>query len=249
MLPPRAVRLRPASVPPRMIRASRRSSRRRRSTTGPVWRRRCALPSRTSDPDDTRTGPTRSCIACRAIRQGWILRRMDEWRFSGTRIVVVRDDITRQVVDAIVNAANSSLLGGGGVDGAIHRAGGPAILAECKRIVAEIGRLPAGKAVITTGGRLPAKYVVHTVGPVYGSGSRGEAQTLASCHRESIRVADEHAVRSLAFPAISTGAYGYPVDEAAPVAVTAVLDALRSSIHLNHVRFVLFDAPTLGAYV
>jgi O-acetyl-ADP-ribose deacetylase (regulator of RNase III) len=158
-------------------------------------------------------------------------------------------DITKETTDAIVNAANSSLLGGGGVDGAIHRAGGPAILAECKRIVAEIGRLPAGKAVITTGGRLPAKYVVHTVGPVYGTGRRGEAQTLASCHRESIRVADEHAVASLAFPAISTGAYGYPVDEAAPVAVTAVLDALRSSIHVNHVRFVLFDAPTLGAYV
>ena len=158
-------------------------------------------------------------------------------------------DITKETTDAIVNAANSSLLGGGGVDGAIHRAGGPAILAECKRIVAEIGRLPAGKAVITTGGRLPAKYVVHTVGPVYRNGRRGEAETLASCHRESIRVADEHGVTSLAFPAISTGAYGYPVHEAGPVAVAAVIAALRSSTHVNHVRFVLFDAPTLGAYV
>jgi len=158
-------------------------------------------------------------------------------------------DITKETTDAIVNAANSSLLGGGGVDGAIHRAGGPAILAECKRIVAEIGRLPAGKAVITTGGRLPAKYVVHTVGPVYRDGRRGEAETLASCHRESIRVADEHGVTSLAFPAISTGAYGYPVHEAGPVAVAAVIAALRSSTHVNHVRFVLFDAPTLGAYV
>ncbi|HYL14664.1 MAG TPA: O-acetyl-ADP-ribose deacetylase [Terriglobales bacterium] len=157
-------------------------------------------------------------------------------------------DITKETTDAIVNAANSSLLGGGGVDGAIHRAGGPAILAECKRIVAEIGRLPAGRAVITTGGRLPTKYVVHTVGPVYGGGSRGEAATLASCHHESIRVADEHAVKSVAFPAISTGAYGYPLHEAAPIAVTAVLDALRSSTHVNHVRFVLFDVTTLRAF-
>jgi O-acetyl-ADP-ribose deacetylase (regulator of RNase III) len=158
-------------------------------------------------------------------------------------------DITKETTDAIVNAANSSLLGGGGVDGAIHRAGGPAILAECKRIIAEIGRLPAGKAVITTSGRLPAKRVVHTVGPVYGGGGRGEAEKLASCHRESIRVADEHGVRSLAFPAISTGAYGYPVDEAAPIAIAAVLEGLRTSTHVNHVRFVLFDAATLGAYI
>lgn len=158
-------------------------------------------------------------------------------------------DITKETTDAIVNAANSSLLGGGGVDGAIHRAGGPAILAECKRIVAEIGRLPAGKAVITTGGRLPAKYVVHTVGPVYGGGGRGEAKTLASCHRESIRVADEHAVKSLAFPAISTGAYGYPVHEAAPLALTAVLETMPSSTHVCVVRFVLFDITTLRSYI
>ena len=157
-------------------------------------------------------------------------------------------DITKETSDAIVNAANSSLLGGGGVDGAIHRAGGPAILVECKKIVAKIGRLPAGKAVITTGGRLAAKYVVHTVGPVY-SGGRGESGTLASCHQESIRLADEHGAISIAFPAISTGAYGYPVNEAAPVAVAATMDALKSAVQVSRVRFVLFDTPTLRAYI
>jgi O-acetyl-ADP-ribose deacetylase (regulator of RNase III) len=158
-------------------------------------------------------------------------------------------DITKEVTDAIVNAANSSLMGGGGVDGAIHRSGGPSILKECERIVAKIGRLPAGQAVITTGGRLPAKHVIHTVGPIYGGGSRGEADTLASCYRESIRVADEHAVKSLAFPSISTGAYLYPVTEAARVAVAAVVEALASANHVTHVRFVLFDSATLQAYV
>ena len=157
-------------------------------------------------------------------------------------------DITKEITDAIVNAANSSLLGGGGVDGAIHRAGGPAILAECKSIVAEIGRLPAGKAVITTGGRLAARYVIHTVGPVYSGGKRGEAETLASCHRECVRIADDHALKSLAFPAISTGAYGYPVADAANVAVSAVVDALRSTTHLTTICFVLFDLSTLHAY-
>lgn len=120
-------------------------------------------------------------------------------------------DITQESTDAIVNAANSSLLGGGGVDGAIHRAGGPAILSECRQLVSQIGRLDAGKAVITSGGRLNAKYVIHTVGPIYRNGQYQEAELLASCHRESILLADEHALRSLSFPAISTGAYGYPV--------------------------------------
>jgi O-acetyl-ADP-ribose deacetylase (regulator of RNase III) len=158
-------------------------------------------------------------------------------------------DITKETTDALVNAANSSLLGGGGVDGAIHRAGGPAILAECKQIVSRIGRLPAGKAVITNGGRLAAKYVIHTVGPVYGGGGRGEAETLASCHRESIRLADEHGARSIAFPAISTGAYGYPPYEAAPIAIAAVAEALQSTTELRHARFVLFDANTLGSFI
>ena len=157
-------------------------------------------------------------------------------------------DITAETTDAIVNAANSSLLGGGGVDGAIHRRGGPAILAECRQIVGKIGRLPAGQAVITTGGHLAAKHVIHTVGPIYRDGSHGEAETLASCHREAICLADQHALPSIAFPAISTGAYGYPVDEAAPIALSSALDALASAKHVARCRFVLFDMSTLRAY-
>ncbi len=158
-------------------------------------------------------------------------------------------DLTKQSTEAIVNAANSSLLGGGGVDGAIHRAGGPSILQECKRIVAKIGTLPAGKAVITTGGRLPAKYVIHTVGPVYRGGQHREAETLASCYRESIRIADDHGIKSLAFPSISTGAFGYPVHEAAEIAVRAIVEALPPCAHVRHVRFALFDIATCQAYV
>src|SRR5271167_1186582 len=158
-------------------------------------------------------------------------------------------DITKETTDAIVNAANSSLLGGGGVDGAIHRAGGPSILEECKRIVAKIGTLPAGKAVITTGGRLPAKYVIHTVGPVYRGGVQQEAETLASCYSESIRIADDHGIHSLSFPSISTGAFGYPVHEAAQIAVRTIIEALPPCVHIDHVRFVLFDIGTRKAYV
>jgi O-acetyl-ADP-ribose deacetylase (regulator of RNase III) len=158
-------------------------------------------------------------------------------------------DITKETTQAIVNAANSSLLGGGGVDGAIHRAGGPSILQECKRIVAKIGTLPAGKAVLTTGGRLPAKYVIHTVGPLYWGGKQHEAETLASCYRESIQIADDHAIRSLAFPSISTGAYGYPVQEAAPIAVRTIVEVLPPCAHVEQVRFVLFDTATCNAYV
>jgi O-acetyl-ADP-ribose deacetylase (regulator of RNase III) len=157
-------------------------------------------------------------------------------------------DITEETTDSIVNAANSSLLGGGGVDGAIHRAGGPAILAECRELVSKIGTLRAGKAVITTGGHLAAKHVIHTVGPIYRGGERGEAETLASCHRESVRLADEHGLASLAFPAISTGAYGYPVTEAAPTAIAATIEALVSAKHVTKCRFVLFDVSTVRAY-
>ena len=158
-------------------------------------------------------------------------------------------DITKETTEAIVNAANSSLLGGGGVDGAIHRAGGPSILGDCKRLVAEIGRLPAGKAVITTGGRLPAKYVIHTVGPIYRGGKSREAEILASCYRESIRLADDHGIRSLAFPSISTGAYGYPIDEAAEVAVRSVAQHFPGTTDLQHVRIVLFSASDCRTYV
>src|ERR1700687_3256780 len=158
-------------------------------------------------------------------------------------------DITKETTEAVVNAANSSLLGGGGVDGAIHHAGGPSILQECKRIVAKIGALPAGKAVITTGGRLPAKYVIHAVGPVYRGGRQHEAETLSSCYRESIRITDDHGIKSVAFPSISTGAFGYPVHEASEIAVRAIVEALPPCAHLERVRFVLFDIATREAYV
>ncbi len=157
-------------------------------------------------------------------------------------------DITEETTDAIVNAANSSLLGGGGVDGAIHRAGGSAILAECRQIVSKIKTLPAGEAVITTAGRLAARHVIHTVGPIYRGGEHGEAETLASCHRESVRVADEHGLASLSFPAISTGAYGYPVTDAAPIAISATIEALATTKHVKTCRFVLFDISTVRAY-
>jgi O-acetyl-ADP-ribose deacetylase (regulator of RNase III) len=158
-------------------------------------------------------------------------------------------DITKETTDAVVNAANSSLLGGGGVDGAIHRVGGPAILAECRRIVGQIGSLPAGQAVITTGGRLSAKYVIHTVGPIYRGGKNEEAEKLASCHRSSIQLADEHGIESLSFPAISTGASGYPVAEAASIAISSTIEALVSTTQLSAVRFVLFDVATLRTYM
>lgn len=170
---------------------------------------------------------------------------------SANKIIIFRGpaDITNETTDAIVNAANSSLMGGGGVDGAIHRSGGPSILEECKQYVSEKGRLPAGRAMLTSGGRLSAKHVIHTVGPIYRDGESEEAEQLASCHRECIRIADENNIRSLAFPAISTGAYGYPLHEAATIAVNSVLDTLETASHIERVHFVLFDAAALNAYV
>ncbi len=161
-------------------------------------------------------------------------------------ITLVQGDITQQDVDAIVNAANSSLMGGGGVDGAIHRRGGPEILAECKRIRAERypDGLPTGQAVATTAGRLPARWVIHTVGPVF-SRTEERSKLLASCHTESLGMADEVEARTVAFPAISTGVYGYPVGLAAPVALGAVL---RADSRVREVRFVLYDAHTLDAF-
>ena len=168
----------------------------------------------------------------------------------GDRILTIcgPGDITRQETDAIVNAANSSLLGGGGVDGAIHRAGGPAIRDACREIVGRIGRLPAGEAVATTGGHLKTKHVIHTVGPFWSGGNKGEAETLASCHREAIRIADELQLTSVAFPAISTGVYQYPVDQASQVAVTSAAEALQQATYIREVRFVLFDHETLSQY-
>jgi O-acetyl-ADP-ribose deacetylase (regulator of RNase III) len=162
------------------------------------------------------------------------------------RIDAVQGDITEQAVDAIVNAANSTLLGGGGVDGAIHRRGGPAILEECRRVRAERypDGLPTGQAVATTAGELPARWVIHTVGPVY-TAVDDPAGLLASCHTEALRVADELGARTIAFPAISTGVYGYPVDEAGPVAAAAVRAA---DTNVEVVRFVLFGDDSYRAF-
>ena len=167
-------------------------------------------------------------------------------------IKFVKGDITTFKVDAIVNAANSSLMGGGGVDGAIHRAGGSAILEECKAYVAKHGRLPTGQAMITTGGDLPAKYVIHTVGPIY-SKSKVESSKLKvelrSCYIESLKLAASKGLRSIAFPSISTGAYRYPLAEAAPIAIQAVKDFLKQESSVKEVHFVLYNDATYEAYL
>jgi O-acetyl-ADP-ribose deacetylase (regulator of RNase III) len=157
-------------------------------------------------------------------------------------------DITKCHGDAIVNAANSELLAGGGVCGAIYRAAGPAIADDCRRIRYARGPLPPGQAVATTAGLLPAKYVIHAVGPIWHGGDEGEAEVLASCYRESMRIADELGLRSIAFPAISTGIFGYPVDKAARVAVPTVIESLRKAKHLVLVFLVLFDRSTLDIF-
>jgi len=162
------------------------------------------------------------------------------------KIVLVEGDITEQEADAIVNAANSSLLGGGGVDGAIHRRGGPAILAECREIRRSryLDGLPTGEAVATTGGNLACRWVIHTVGPVH-SGSSTDAELLAACHIASLRIADELGAATVAFPAISTGVYGYPLDEAAPVALATVRGAQTT---VSEIRFVLFGPQAYEAF-
>lgn len=164
------------------------------------------------------------------------------------KLSLLQGDITRQATDAIVNAANSSLMGGGGVDGAIHRAGGPAILEECKQIVARQGRLPTGKAVITTAGNMKAKHVIHTVGPVWHGGHQGEPGLLASAYRESLKLAAANKLTSVSFPSISTGVYGYPVDLAADVALREVISFLSQPATIKEVVFVLYDGGTFKAY-
>ncbi|MDQ0834634.1 O-acetyl-ADP-ribose deacetylase (regulator of RNase III) [Streptomyces achromogenes] len=163
-----------------------------------------------------------------------------------TTITLVQGDITRQSVDAVVNAANSSLLGGGGVDGAVHRRGGPEILADCRRLRAShYGKgLPTGQAVATTAGELDARWVIHTVGPVY-SDTEDRSNLLASCYRESLRVADELGARTVAFPAVSAGIYGWPMDDAARIAVETVR-AARTAV--AEVRFVLYDERAYAAF-
>jgi O-acetyl-ADP-ribose deacetylase (regulator of RNase III) len=163
--------------------------------------------------------------------------------FLADRVVVIVDDITRQNVDAIVNAANSSLLGGGGVDGAIHRVGGPQILAECREIRRTIHPegLPTGEAVITTGGNLPARSVIHTVGPIFGHDREREAELLAACYQNALILAIQHAVSTIAFPSISTGVYGYPKPEAAAVSSRAIKEFLTTDRSIEEVRLVFFN--------
>ena len=160
-------------------------------------------------------------------------------------IELVLGDITEQEVDAIVNAANPGLLGGGGVDGAIHHAGGPSILEECRLL----GGCDPGDVKPTSGGALPAKHVLHAVGPIWHGGGEGEVELLASCHRRAIELADELGCRSVAFPAISTGAYGYPVELAAPIAIAATTTALAARPSVELARFVFRDEKTLGPYL
>jgi O-acetyl-ADP-ribose deacetylase (regulator of RNase III) len=175
---------------------------------------------------------------------------MDHQLPNGRTLRLITGDITKVPADAIANAANSGLAGGGGVDGAIHRAGGPSIMKELDRLRPQIGgRCPTGSAVATGAGNLPAKYVFHAVGPIYRDGEHGEAELLSSCYRTCLKLADERGVASISFPSISTGVYGYPVRDAAQVAVGAVLEYLkRDEGSVREATFVLFDASTLRAY-
>jgi O-acetyl-ADP-ribose deacetylase (regulator of RNase III) len=169
---------------------------------------------------------------------------MMEIQIGTSKLMIVQGDITKEETDAIVNAANSGLRGGGGVDGAIHRAGGPAIMEECRKI----GYCPAGHAVITTGGNLKAKYVIHTVGPVYSGGGRNESELLKSAYLESLKLASKKGLKSLSFPAISTGAYGYPLSDAACIALKTAIDYLKKQADIKQVRFVLFSKPAYDVF-
>ncbi len=162
-----------------------------------------------------------------------------EVKIGKSTLAIVEGDITKEETDAIVNAANSGLRGGGGVDGAIHRAGGPSILEECRKI----GHCPTGRAVITTGGNLKAKHVIHTVGPVWSGGGRNEAGLLKSAYLESLKLALKKGLKSVSFPAISTGAYGYPLNEAARIALETAIETLEDHQEIELVRFVLFGKP------
>lgn len=163
---------------------------------------------------------------------------------TGEKLTLVKGDITREKADAIVNAANTGLRGGGGVDGAIHRAGGPSIMEECKKI----GHCPTGKAVITAAGRLPARYVIHAVGPVWSGGKHGEDDLLASCYKESLRIVAEKGLKSVAFPSISTGAYGFPIERAAQIALKTILAELEKHPDIQEARMVLFSDSDLTTY-
>jgi len=167
-----------------------------------------------------------------------------EVKIGESRLVLKQGDITKEEVDAIVNAANPSLLGGGGVDGAIHRAGGPAILEECKKL----GGCQPGDAKVTTAGRLKAKYVIHTVGPIWYGGTRREPEILASAYRRSLEEASKRGCKTVAFPSISTGAYGYPMEKAAEIALKTVIDFVRQDEHFEKITFVLFGEKAFQNY-
>lgn len=167
-----------------------------------------------------------------------------ELKIGKSKIFLKRGDITKEKADAVVNAANRSLLGGGGVDGAIHRAGGPAILEECRKLKG----CDTGDAKITTGGNLPAAHVIHTVGPVWHDGNLGESQKLASAYRRSLEVASENGLKSIAFPSISTGAYGYPIEEASRIAIDTVAEYLKNHPDIEKVTFVLFSDRALKVF-
>lgn len=169
-------------------------------------------------------------------------------QINKSTLTLLQGDITKETTDAIVNAANPGLMGGGGVDGAIHRAGGGKILEECKKSRATQGNLPTGKAVITTAGNLSAKYVIHTVGPIWHGGHQGEPELLRNAYLESLKIAVANNCRSVAFPSVSTGAYGYPKEKAAFIALEAVIDFLSKDVSIKEVRFVLFDAQTFATY-
>ena len=175
---------------------------------------------------------------------------VENYRLGRTQIVIVRGDITEQAVEAVVNAANSTLMGGGGVDGAIHRRGGPKILEECKQIRSTLypQGLPTGKAVITTGGNLKASHVIHTVGPIWHGGERDEPELLKDCYINSMMIAVENQVKSIAFPSISTGAYGYPVEKASREALSAVKEFLEVNDAFYEVVFVLFNEYDYDLY-
>jgi len=168
-----------------------------------------------------------------------------EMKIGAAVIALSLGDITREETDAIVNAANSGLRGGGGVDGAIHRAGGPSIMEECR----VIGSCPTGQAVVTGGGDLTARYVIHTVGPVYRGGSRGEADLLKSAYRESLKRATDKGLKSVSFPAISAGVYGYPLEEAAHIALTTAIDYVKDHQEIELVRFVLFSQDIYDVFL
>jgi len=170
---------------------------------------------------------------------------MDWIGSTGRKIVLEEGDITRVAADAIVNAANSALAGGGGVDGAIHRAGGPAVMAECRKI----GGCPTGQAVITTAGNLQARYVIHTVGPIYQGGGRGEAGLLAAAYQNSLKLACRKGLQSISFPAISCGVYGYPIHEAAQLALKTCVEFARGNTAIQLIRHVLFDQQTFDIFI